>query len=132
MDAFARLASHKHPLMVLVDDVAKSYFLTTKELLGRSRKAKIVAARHELYYRAKQRFSASDIALRLGVHHTAVLFGASSYAQKHGLEPVTSMDAKRKREMNRDRAKGIRWEPTPPTPKNPEPYLQIPKCPGSS
>lgn len=129
MDAFAKLAAYKHPLMVMVDDVAKSYFLTHEELLGRSRKAKIIAARHELFYRAKKRFSASEISLRLGFHHTTILWGASAYAQKHGLEPVTGMDARKKREMNRDRAKGIIWEPRAPTQKTPEPYSRTPKMP---
>lgn len=67
----------------LVEEVAKSRYLLTDELLGRGRLAAICLARFELWSKLRERtgWGTPQLGLMLGVDHSTILAGVKRHAK---------------------------------------------------
>lgn len=83
-------------LRPLMEQISEVYGIPVKDLIGTSRVASIVEARHHLYYLAmtKTNYSTFRIAKILGdVDHTTVLHGAKKYASDNELSPARGVNS---------------------------------------
>lgn len=83
----------------MIAAAAKIYSVTTESILGKTRKKRIVLARHWVMYNAVRigRSSCAAVGQRLGKDHTSVLWGAVAHAARHDLPSVTTSTKARNR-----------------------------------
>lgn len=75
------------PWRVAIREVCEAHDVVQRDLIGPSRLAKVIIARHELCYRlvVDLKLSLSEAGRRIGRDHSSVYHGYRKHAARHGL-----------------------------------------------
>lgn len=92
----------RHRASRIIAEVAARHGLKVAVLLGRSRRAEAVLARHEAMYELRRQVGLSypDIGCRMRRDHTTVLHGVRKHAQAHGLALPTPYEDDNRNKRN--------------------------------
>jgi chromosomal replication initiation ATPase DnaA len=92
----------------IIHATAEKHGIDICDLMGGSRTWNVGRARHEAYYRVKERkpaLSLNQIGKFFQRDHTSILFGLAAHAERSGEHDFTGFSLERNRTRNRDAAR---------------------------